>query len=137
MESVSEFKNFYREKGIEELQCETNQWKSNLELTKVELEFFKNILSANIYNSKIPNLFEILELFKKEIEDINSEHLNLLDNVNFHKSHLKKKKHCKKTNCNQFYIEIHKKLDYDVAIFYEEINTLILRLYEFIQSVII
>ncbi|GAL65807.1 hypothetical protein [Jejuia pallidilutea] len=137
MDSVSEFKNFYREKGIEELQCESNHWKSNLAFLEKELTFLKIVLDANIFNDSISNLSEILELFKKELVELNDNRVNLLDCVSFHIEHLERKKHYNKPNCNQFYVEIHKKLDYDVLVLFEESNMIKQRLFEFIEGTLI
>lgn len=137
MDSVSEFKNFYRDRGIEELQSESNLWKQNLAFLEKELMFLKKVLNANIFDSSIPNLSEILELFNKELEEMNNDRLNLFDSVNFHIEHLERKKHYDKPNCNQFYVEIHKKMDYDVMVLFEESNMIKQRLFEFIESIII
>jgi hypothetical protein len=137
MERITEFKDFYHYKSIEELQYESYQWKSNLDFLKFDLEFLKDLLKADIYKSDILNLFETLELFKKDIDKQNDERSKLFDSVTFHIEHLEKKKQCKKANCNQFYIEIHEKMAYDVAVFFEESNNLKHQIFEYINSVII
>jgi hypothetical protein len=137
MDGLSKFKNFYRDKSIEELQMETTQWKSRIEFQSIELVFLKNLLQANIYKSKNPNLFEILERFKKEIDDITSEGVHILDSVECHIAHLEKEQQYTSSDGNQFYIETHKKLDYDITVFNEEFNVLKMRLFEFIEGTII
>jgi hypothetical protein len=119
------------------LKDDTKQWKANFEFQQIELAFLKKLLQAKIYKPNNPNLFELLELFRKEIDALNSQISELLDSLESHMIHLEKEKQYTIPDGSQFYLETHKKLDYDIAFLNEEINMLKLRLFEFIPSVII
>ncbi|MCF6294263.1 MAG: hypothetical protein L3J25_01075 [Flavobacteriaceae bacterium] len=136
METTIKYKNFNRDKSIEELQYNSHQWKDKLEFLKVEFAFLKFLLSSNIFEEGVINLFEKIELFKKDIDSANEKRSKLLDKTNSHIGQITKKIECVDIECDWYFIETHKNLEYKVEVFLEKSNNLKLQLFQYIQGVL-
>lgn len=136
MERIGEFKSFYRDKTMEELDDDTKKWKAQIEFLQYDFDFLKSLLDSDIYNAGIINLFETLQLYKAQVEDTNKEALKVSNKLMSHQEHIKTYLECDDINCDYFFMEIHAKMEYDVAVFLQESNTMKLQLFEYIKSVI-
>ena len=105
MERIGEFKSFYRDKTMEELDDDTKKWKAQIEFLQYDF-------------------------------DTNKEALKLSNKLMSHQEHIKTYLECDDINCDYFFMEIHAKMEYDVAVFLQESNTMKLQLFEYIKSVI-
>lgn len=137
METKSEFKSFYRDKTMEELNYDIKIWKKQIEFLQHDFDFLKNVLDSNIYNSGIINLFENLQLHKTKIEDLSKEASIILDKFISHEEHLQIYLECDDINFDYFFIETHAKIEYDFVAFLQKSNNIKQQLFEYIQSVII
>jgi hypothetical protein len=78
METKNIFKSFNEKKSIEELKYNMLQFKTKIEEELIEYKFYENLIEASIYKTNAINLFENLELFKKEINATENEASDLL-----------------------------------------------------------
>tara|TARA_R110001592_G_C12716718_1_gene708458 strand:- start:163 stop:579 length:417 start_codon:yes stop_codon:yes gene_type:complete len=136
MEISTEYKSFNRDKSVEELKYDCMNWNGNLQLLKIELAFLKGLLDYNIYEPHTINLFETLQLLKKNIDDANKKIIEFETQTTHYMAQLDENFKCKFGNCSRFYIELHEKKDYDLYEFFNESNNLKIELFQFIQSTI-
>ena len=54
-----------KEKKIQELHLELQQWRSNIDFIEDEMHFIDKLLHSYVFEPRTPNLFERLEQFKK------------------------------------------------------------------------
>lgn len=136
METITRNKGFNRDKSIEELQYNAHEWKVKLEFLKVELDFLKFLISQNVFESGIINLFERLQIFKQDIDTANQKGSKLLDKTNEHSNQITNKIEFDNLQCDYFFTEIHENLEFEIEVFLEETNNLKLQLFQYIQSVV-
>lgn len=137
METITEFKSFYRDKSAEELQYDAQNWKKQLEVLNYEFIFLNGLIRANIYEPDSRNLFERLESFKRNLKSQDKKRLKLLDEVDHHLNQLDKKIECDDLSCDNFFITAHQKMAKKIMTFLEEFNREKIHLFEYIISVII
>ena len=137
METMNLYKNLNRDMSNEELMDIAHQWRVELEFLEHELLFLKNLLDSNIYEKNTMNLFENLQLFKGEIDNLNEERANLLDKVHTYHTQLSKKIECDDLSCDMFYMQLQEKMAFNITTFLDESKNLKLLLFEYIQSVIL
>ena len=136
MEAKTRNKGFNRDKSIEELQYNAHEWKVKLEFLKVEWDFLKFLISQNVFDSGIINLFERLQIFKQDIDNVNKKCSNLFDKTNAHSNQITNKIECDNLQCDYFFTETHENLEYEIEVFLEETNNLKLQLFQYKQSVV-
>ena len=130
-------KKLNRDMTNEELLYFTHQWQVELEFLEHELLFYKHLLNSNIYKKNTMNLFENLQLYKKEGDNYNKERLEILDKVHTYKKQILNRIACDDLSCDSFYLQLHEKMTYDVEVFLEESKNFKFHLFEYIQSVIL
>ncbi len=64
------YRTFSRDKSIDELHYSTELWTSELEFTAFELPLLRRLIKSYPYNNTIPNLFEKIQLFKQQLEEL-------------------------------------------------------------------
>lgn len=136
METINAYKSFSRDISNEELLLITHKWKVELEFLEHELRFLKHLLNSSIYEKDTMNLFETLQLFKKEIDNHNNERLILFDKILFYHNQLINKIECDNVSYDRFYLQLHAKMTYHFDEFLKETKSLKLELFEYIQSVV-
>lgn len=137
MRTIEGFKKIYRDMSAKELHDDTQKWKKQIKFLQYELTFFEGLLDANIYNPEIRDLYETLQLYKKEINNVTEEGVKIINSLLSHEEQLKTYFECDDINFDYLPIEIHTKMAYDVAIFLEESNNLKIQLIEYIESTIL
>jgi len=134
--STTEYMSFNSDKSVEELKYDCINWKKNLKLLKIEFAFLKGLLNSNIYEPKIINLFETLQLLKNEIDMVNKIIIEFDDHTDYYMTQLDENCKSEFGNSIPFYLELHEKMDYDLHEFFKETNTFKTELFQFIQSTI-
>ncbi|MCF4102707.1 hypothetical protein L1I30_13600 [Gillisia sp. M10.2A] len=100
----------YNEQSIEDLQKDVLLWDEVLQASLEELLFYKNLLSANIFEQDIPNMFEKLQMFQSKLEELHTDKIDLTLAVRHHKNDLSGMMECEDIGCDTFYRSWHKKL---------------------------
>jgi len=72
------YKKFEHNKSINELEYDTLIWISGFEFIKTELAFLKKLIQSNSFKSRIPNLYERLQLFIQEIDLLQKNNQRIL-----------------------------------------------------------
>lgn len=136
MDTINDYKRFYRDKSIEELNYDAQIWKSQLDFLKYEFDFLKTILDSNIYEPEIINLFETLQLHKEGLSKMDRARLKLMDKLELHINVISKKIECDEMSCDSFFMDMHEKKSNETALFIKESNSLMIQLFQYIESVL-
>ncbi len=137
MEKHDNYKEFYRDKTINELRFNLTFYKSRLELLNEEFKFFKHLLNSNIYNPMTPNLFERFQLFKKQIGEKMKYNSNLLDEIESQYNEVDLKLECDELSCDDYYVRRNYELQLDVVDFLEQTAKLKSEMMENLKGVIV
>lgn len=128
MKSELKYVSFSNNKSINELLYYISLWITEFEFIKIELSFLKYLIKTYPFKSKIPNLFEHLQLFILELESL-EEDRNLI---------LKKIHHQKKQLSNRLksYDLNYENLEEEVFNYLEDYKKLKTRIYQYINGLI-
>jgi len=81
-------KNRYRDKIRAKHLSDISKWENSFMFVTEEMQFLDKILSTDIFESNIPNLYERLQQFLKNLQDIKKEEKDLKIEVEKHKAKL-------------------------------------------------
>lgn len=137
METKDLYKEFYSDKTIDELRFNLTFYKSQLESLKEELEFFKHLMNAHIYKQRVPNLFEIFELFKKQIDTKIKLQSKLLKEIERQYKEVQLKLECNEVSCDDYFDRNHYELELDLVNFLIKTAKLKSEIMEFLKSIIV
>ena len=119
------------ERSIEELQMDTLQWDKLLQISTEEIHFLEQYLSADIFQSEIPNIYESLGRFSEELEDIKIEKMELHSALRNHKNDLNGMRECEDISCDIFYHSQHQNISNSIRAHLSKFQELKLRIYRF------
>jgi hypothetical protein len=136
MKTIEKYKIFLHEKSIDELQFNTSLWVTELGYIDTEVSFIKHLIKSNLIKSKIPNLFENLQLFIKELDSIKDEKNNLMNDVHQYTNQLNGMVECDKLSCDNFYIITYEKLAKEVFNYLQTYKKLKTQIYEYLNGVL-
>jgi hypothetical protein len=88
MKTEEVYKPFGYGKSINEILYQIYCWDSELSFYKSELNFMSKWISNYPINSNLPNLFEHIQLFVKDISNFENDRNNLLDKIETYKTDL-------------------------------------------------
>ena len=108
------------EKEIDYILQENTQWKRNISDTASEMEFLKQFLEADVFQTNIPNLYEHLQEFFEELESLKEEQLELVRETQHHGHNIDGMLECEDISCEVFYHEEHLLLHHRVMKFLEK-----------------
>ncbi|MFD1096296.1 hypothetical protein [Salegentibacter chungangensis] len=97
-------------KSIEVLKTETEGWKKELFFTSEEIQFFEVYLTADIFESNQPNIFERLSKLSDGIESIKSDIQELNIALHNHTYEIDGMMECDDISCDAFYYGQHTRL---------------------------
>lgn len=129
-------KEFSSDKTIYELQFNLTFYKSRLELLTMELDFFIFLMTSNIYDTRIPNVFETFENFKKTINKIQKTKERLLKSINQQYNDVMLKLECDELSCDDYFIRRNSELEVEVVNFLMETAELKSKMIEYIKGII-
>jgi len=110
MASITPFRKSANEKNIEDLKADTLRWdKTFLEHTE-EIAFFKTLLSSDVFENKMPNLYEKLQEYFSRLSDLKEEKIELQEAIHNHKNDLDGMMECEDISCDTFYYSQHHNL---------------------------
>src|SRR5690606_21127495 len=90
------------EKNIDELQADTLYWDEKFQENTEEIRFLKALLTAPVFKSDIPNMFERLQEFFNELIEIKNEKIELHELMRNHKNDLAGMMECEDISCETF-----------------------------------
>ncbi|TYA58043.1 hypothetical protein [Formosa maritima] len=136
MKTHLKYTSFNQEKSIEELQYNMLFQLDKLQFLKEELFFLQFLISSDIYSSKVMNLFENLEHFKKEINKQLKTCEKLIIDLSFHVNKITDKVECNDIACDNYFINTHTSLEQTTIKYFNQVSQLKLEIYNYLQSVI-
>jgi|SRR5690554_939457 len=136
MEKHDISKEFYNDKSIDELRFNLTFYKSRLEILKEELEFFKHLMRAQIYDKKVPNLFETFEFFKKRMDAMIKLHSKLLNEIDRQYNEVQLKLECDELSCDDYFVRSNYELELDVVNFLMKTAKLKSEMIEYLKGII-
>lgn len=107
------------EREIMELLKENEAWKNQLSYTTEEINFLHQLLTADIYQKNILNMYEKLQLFSNDLENFRSENIELTMEVHNHRYDIEGMLECEDISCEIFYHDEHLKLESRIQEFLE------------------
>lgn len=110
MSAISYHRRSANEKNMDELNEDTNYWNGKFRSQTEEMVFLKALLTSNVFENSIPNLFEKLQEFYDELSELKDEKINLEEAVRNHKNDLNGMMECEDISCESFYHSEHQKL---------------------------
>lgn len=131
MSTTIKYRRSENEKSIDELQEDTLRWDSLLQINTEEIYFLKQFLTSDIYEDAIPNLFERLQEFYDEVEEMKAEKMELHENLHNHKNDLNGMLECEDISCESFYHSQHQKLSNRLEKHLEKMQDLKLKVLRF------
>jgi chromosome segregation ATPase len=131
MSAIAQNQESPNEKSIEQLQLDTIEWDVLLQTCTEEIHFLEQFLSADIFQSEIPDLYERLNRFSEELEDIKMEKIDLQTTLPHHKNDLNGMRECEDINCDIFYHSQHQNLLKNIEDHLSKFQDLKLQVYKF------
>jgi len=110
MSAIAPNQEYPNEKSIDKLQLDTIKWDVLLQTCTEEIHFLEQFLSADIFQSEIPDLNEHLNRFSEELGDIKIEKIDLQTALRHHKNDLNGMRECEDISCDIFYQTQHQNL---------------------------
>jgi hypothetical protein len=110
------------EKNIEELIEETKDWNQKLQIISVHLTFMDQLISADIFQKNIPNIFENLFTFSKSLTVLKTEKIDLHQTISNHKIDITGMMECEDISCETFYYSQHQTIETRIRKFISNFN---------------
>lgn len=82
------YKTFGREKSINEILYKINCWNADLRFKRAELKFILKLIDNYPFNTNTRNLFERIQLFTKDLKNLENELHNLSINIDSYTKYL-------------------------------------------------
>lgn len=136
MKSELKYIAFNRDKSINELFFYTSIWKSEFEFIKIELSFLKLLIKTYPFKSKIPNMFEHLQLFILNIDKLEEDRNLILENIELHRNQLSKKLKRNDLKHDDFNILTYDNLADEIFNYLESYKNLKSKIYQYINGLI-
>jgi hypothetical protein len=136
MKALVKYKIFLHDKSVDELQFNADLWISELEFIDIEISFIKHLIKSYPIKSKIPNLFENLQLFIQELDTIEKEKNNLADNIHQYINQLSGMIECDKLGCDNFYVIAYEKLAKQIFNYLQAYKKLKTQIYEYLNGIL-
>ncbi|SOC81155.1 hypothetical protein SAMN06296241_2727 [Salinimicrobium sediminis] len=122
------------EKEIERLLQENRSWKEELSYISEEINFLILFLTADIFRKNVLNLYEKLQLFYNDLQEIKKENIELIREVHNHRYDIEGILECEDISCEVFYHEEHIKLGQRIQDFADNFKVLKMDIYLYTGS---
>ena len=134
MKSMIEFKPFNRDKSIDELRYNVTRWLDEFDFVSFELPFLKRMVKAFPFKNIIPNLFEQIQLFTKELDEFTSQKNDILKKIELHNKQLDGMSECNELSCDHYFLLEHDHLAEVVHNFNSKYRALKIKIYNYLLS---
>ncbi|WP_298541391.1 hypothetical protein [uncultured Aquimarina sp.] len=111
-------------KDLRDIHFDTLESKSSLQFIDDEVLFINQLLHSYVFEPTTPNLFERLQEFKQEINNVKKEIEELNEEIRKHESELGGMLECDTISCDHYYYEEHKSLKNRFNAFYRNFRKL-------------
>ncbi len=136
MKSAIKYKTFYRDRSLDELNFEISLWNEDLNFVAFEIPFLEQLIKTYPFNNMIPNLFEQIQLFLKELNHFKEEKVNLDDEIFKLKKELSGMIECNDLNCDNYYIIRHEELAKKMFNYIQHYRNTKLKLFEYLKGIL-
>ena len=136
MEASPVYKPFLRDKAIDELLYNTSLWTAEFVFINSELAFIKRLIKAYPFTSTIPNLFERLQLFILELDNVEKEKNNIIDKINNYEKKLSEMQEIKLLKSGHSNLMEYENLAEEVFMFLIHYRNLKIKILEYINGLI-
>ena len=134
MKSMIEFKPFNRDKSIDELRYSVTRWLDEFDFVSFELPFLKRMVKAFPFKNIIPNLFEQIQLFIKDLDDFESKKNDIIIKIELHNKQLDGMTECNELSCDHYFLLEHDHLAENIHNYYSDYRALKIKIYNYLLS---
>jgi hypothetical protein len=121
MSSISHFRKSANEKDVEDLLADTTQWDKVFYEHTEEIIFYKTLVTSDIFENKTPNLYEKLQEYYSQLNELQEEKIELQEALHNHKNDLAGMMECEDISCESFYHSQHynltKRIEKHISVF--------------------
>ncbi len=110
MSSISQYRKSANEKNVEDLLADTSQWDRAFYEYTEEINFFKSLVTSDIFENEMPNLYEKLQEYFTQLTEMNDEKIGLQEAIHNHRNDLAGMMECEDISCETFYHSHHHNL---------------------------
>ena len=136
MKTETSYKTFGYGKSINEILYNTNLWADDFIFIKKELIFLKKIIQSYPYSANIPNLFEKIQLFVKDLSNLENEKGKLNHEVSTYKSDLLNEEEHHHLDHDNYYLMQYQNLAKSIFNYKKNYKILKGNIFEYLESVI-
>lgn len=136
MKSHKKFKVFPRERSVIELMHNCDLWTSDLDFIKIEISFLKQILISFPFKASIPNLFEKLQLFIQDLENLEILKISINSDINTHYQQLNSENKLKYFSSEDSYLDTNNIIAEKVLEYMNDYKKLKINIYEYVEGLI-
>lgn len=131
MSPISHLRKSANEKNIDELMADTSQWQKTFYEYTEEINFFMTLLTSDVYENKLPNLYEKLQEYYTRITELKDEKMELQEAIHNHKNDLAGMMECEDISCDSFYHSQHYNLTKRIEKHFSDFRSMKLNLIRF------
>ena len=136
MKSELKYATFSSEKSINELLFNISFWDSEFEFIKIELSFLKHLIKTYPFQVSIPNLFEHLQLFILDLDNLEEDRASIVQNLSIQKNQLKSKPKKEDFNYGNFNLKDYDNLTEEIFNYLEQYKKTKSKIYQYINGLI-
>ncbi len=125
-----------RERKMEVMHDELQNWKSYLLFIEDEMAFIQRLLDSYVFEPRTPNLFERLETFKQHFDTSKKNRKSLTETIKKHENGLGGIFECTQDECDGHYYEKHQSLKKKFADYIQGYIKLKKEVYDYAGSVL-
>ena len=137
METLEFYRSFNSNKSIEELKYNISKAISKLENLQLELEFYTLLVEKPIYKKHMPNVFERLTEFRKELVQLDKTRKKVLQDLYKQARLIKNKIECQDMACDTFFIKTQDDMELQVVHFQNSLSDFKFKFFPYLKSVLI
>lgn len=124
------------EKEIAALIKENETWKEELSYAGEEIDFLSKFLEADVFQKNILNLYEKLQIFTSQLDNLRTKNLDLSMEVHNNKYDIEGMLECEDISCEIFYHDEHLKLGMRVMEFIENFKSYKLQVFSYTSGLL-
>tara|TARA_R110001583_G_scaffold82774_1_gene219303 strand:- start:38530 stop:38943 length:414 start_codon:yes stop_codon:yes gene_type:complete len=136
MKSGLKYTTFSSEKSINELLFNISIWNSEFEFIEIELSFLKHLIKTYPFQVSIPNLFERLQLFILDLDNLEEDQVSIIQNLSIQKNQLKNKSIKEDFNYDTFNLKDYDNLTEEIFNYLVEYKKIKIKIYQYINGLI-
>ncbi len=136
MSLLSHHRRSANEKSFEELQADIAQWNQLFKTNTEEIAFIHSLLTSDVFDGNVPNLFENLQQFYDQLEDLKIQKIDLHEEIGNHRNDLNGMMECDDISCESFYYKAHLNLENRILEHLAWIQELKMKIFRFCTPVL-